>query len=185
MIIYKITNTVNGKVYIGQTVQANHQRRWRKHVTNASKEMRCRALAAAIQKYGAEAFTFCVVEQMAKDSTQADLDTAEARWISKEGSMSPGGYNLTVGGGSAGARSAETKARISQNTRRQMAGLTAEERKARMAHARKCATEADKAHRLQRLREAMADPDFAARRRAQAATLANMRWAKYRERQAQ
>lgn len=51
--IYKITNTVNNKVYIGYTSQTV-QNRWLKHVSDSfSKQTK---LARAIRKYGRDSF---------------------------------------------------------------------------------------------------------------------------------
>ena len=51
-IIYKITNRINGKVYIGQTRMSLNVRWW--HHCNRKD---CPALHHAIKKYGAENFT--------------------------------------------------------------------------------------------------------------------------------
>lgn len=58
--IYKITNTVNGKSYIGQTLQTIQQR-WYAHKYAAKKKKQgCNKLINAINKYGEE--SFCVEE---------------------------------------------------------------------------------------------------------------------------
>ena len=90
--IYKITNKINGKVYIGQTVQSL-KTRWRKH---CNKKKGCFALQNAIQKYGKEAFT---VEQIDVACSRDELDAKEIYWIKFYDSMNPKkGYNLTSGG---------------------------------------------------------------------------------------
>jgi group I intron endonuclease len=103
-VIYKVTNTVNGHIYIGQTKTALASR-WSKHCSDA----RAGAgwiLASAIRKYGKEAFTLSVLEKCAgKDA----LNAAEIAWILK---LQPV-YNVCGGGGVLGAHSAETKAKIS------------------------------------------------------------------------
>lgn len=53
-IIYKITNTINGKCYIGQTT-SNINKRWSQHIYNAkTQSQKCRFLENAIKKYGKE-----------------------------------------------------------------------------------------------------------------------------------
>jgi len=52
--IYRLTNTVNGKVYIGQTLYSV-KRRWQGHCQVAGKNPKWR-LSKAIVKYGAEVF---------------------------------------------------------------------------------------------------------------------------------
>ncbi len=91
MIIYKITNKINGKIYIGQTTRSL-QHRWRKHCESTSG---CTALSSAIKKYDKENFT---VEQIDVATTREELDQKESYWIAYYDSMSPNGYNLTGGG---------------------------------------------------------------------------------------
>lgn len=57
--IYKITNTVNGKSYIGKTIHEPEKGRIRQHLNEESPE--CRALHNAIKKYGREAFTYKIL----------------------------------------------------------------------------------------------------------------------------
>lgn len=102
--IYIITNTINQKKYVGQTVshRKNHQRyrpfgymgRFRDHVSEALCKKQCRYLNNAIRKHGTEAFT---VELITK-CTLAELDTMESWHISNSGTLFPQGYNLTTGG---------------------------------------------------------------------------------------
>ena len=92
MIIYKITNKINGKVYIGQTIKTL-ERRWKQHCTRAKNKRY--ALCEAIKKYGKENFT---VEQIDVACSRDELDTKEIYWIKFYDSMSPNGYNMTGGG---------------------------------------------------------------------------------------
>ena len=55
--IYKITNKLNGKSYIGQTMQLV-VKRWRAHISRKSTS----AIHAAIKAYGKENFSFEVIE---------------------------------------------------------------------------------------------------------------------------
>lgn len=91
MIVYKITNNINGKVYIGQTTRSLSYR-WSCHCTLTS---HCHAINAAIKKYGKENFT---VEQIDVAATREELDQKEIFWIKHYDSMSPNGYNLHSGG---------------------------------------------------------------------------------------
>ena len=90
--IYKITNLINGKVYIGQTIQ-NVQNRWRQHVQDAYENQKCLHLCSAIVKYGKENFS---VEEIEKCSQEL-LDEREIYWIKEYNSQSEG-YNITAGG---------------------------------------------------------------------------------------
>lgn len=103
-VVYKVTNTVNGNIYIGQT-KMPLGKRWSKHCSDA----RAGAgwiLAAAIRKHGKEAFTVDVVEECADKET---LNAAEVAWILKLRPV----YNACAGGGGLGAPTAEVRAKIS------------------------------------------------------------------------
>jgi group I intron endonuclease len=59
MIIYKITNKVNGKVYIGQTIRSLNTR-FKEHC----KKPRCIALHSAINEYGRNSFEVSILEKV-------------------------------------------------------------------------------------------------------------------------
>jgi predicted GIY-YIG superfamily endonuclease len=50
--IYKITNTITNKCYIGETKQTDPERRWKKHKNAIKKGIGCPALQDAVKKYG-------------------------------------------------------------------------------------------------------------------------------------
>lgn len=88
--IYKITNLINNKVYIGQTI-TGIVNRWKGHIYKDG----CRFLHNAIYKYGKENFKIEVIEYCDKDS----LDEREIYWISYYKSNNRKyGYNILVGG---------------------------------------------------------------------------------------
>jgi len=104
-VIYMITHTHSGKVYVGQTV--DWERRLRTY-----KALRCKSqskLYRAFVKHGIEAFTFEVVDT-AVDKVQLAL--LEMLFIEKTNAMLSG-YNCTAGGVS-GKQSPETCARRSR-----------------------------------------------------------------------
>lgn len=90
--IYKITNQINGKVYIGQSTDIN--RRWREH-KNSSNKAECLhyPLYRAFAKYGLQNFVFEVIEECKVD----ELNQKEIFWINKYDSYR-NGYNQTNGG---------------------------------------------------------------------------------------
>lgn len=98
--VYQVTNRENGKVYVGQTTM-DLAARWCCHVS-AAKKVAKTPLARAIRKYGPEAFD---VKPLVLVDASA-LDEAEREWIAKLGSLSPDGYNLTVGGQASGGKQA-------------------------------------------------------------------------------
>lgn len=92
--IYKITNMVNNKVYIGQT-KKSVQERFKIHLSNAKRHIN-RYLYDAMNHYGYESF---VVEQIEECSNNL-LDDRERFWIKYYNSTdSNKGYNMTTGGG--------------------------------------------------------------------------------------
>ena len=57
--IYKITNQINGKMYIGKTEHLDPNRRWKEHTRQCVlNEYRKRPLYYAMNKYGINNFTF-------------------------------------------------------------------------------------------------------------------------------
>lgn len=89
-IIYKITNKLNGKSYIGQTVQKPILR-WRAHCSRNTDS----AIHLAINKYGKENFTFDVI---CSANSIEDLNALEIDFIRNLNTFAPNGYNLDEGG---------------------------------------------------------------------------------------
>lgn len=91
--IYKITNNVNNKVYIGQTIQTIKERFYQHCATKCSESVLNMAIHKAIKKYGKSNFTIEVIEEVDKDS----LNDREKFWIEYYNSYN-NGYNSTRGG---------------------------------------------------------------------------------------
>lgn len=90
--IYKITNTINGKSYIGKT-KKTFEVRFREHVRESKKERaKDRPLYRAMNKYGVDVFTIELVEET------YDPVEREKYWIEFYGTYGSGGYNATKGG---------------------------------------------------------------------------------------
>ena len=97
-IIYKATNLVNGKVYIGQTKKGLETRK-RQHFRDAEKSKRNKTyFHHAISKYGESGFQWEVIDRA---DTREELSEKEEDWIIYYGSFGEHGYNLTPGGHSA------------------------------------------------------------------------------------
>ena len=129
-IIYCHTSPV-GKQYVGQT-KLTMETRWNQHASRARSrrwEDGCRALHAAIRKYGPDTFAHEVLDVV---TSEGGANLAERTWIRLRQSMSPNGYNLQSGGGVGRISSPETRAIRSANTSAHMASLTADERRERM-----------------------------------------------------
>lgn len=93
--IYIIKNTINDKVYIGQSKDV--ARRWLHHIYDARYEVKrgsCRQpLHSDIVKYGADKFYYEILE-----SQVSNYHEREKHWIREYHSLVPGGYNISVGG---------------------------------------------------------------------------------------
>ena len=90
--IYKITNRVNNKVYIGQT-HFTIEHRWKQHIKNFNIEHRQQPLYKAFAKYGIENFNIEKVEEVECEK----LNEREIYWIAYYDSFK-NGYNATLGG---------------------------------------------------------------------------------------
>ena len=91
--IYKITNKVNGKCYIGQS--RNIQRRFNAHKNSFNKNKIWSYLYNAMNSYGIENFSFEVI----KECDIEDLNKWEKYFIKKfKSNKSKYGYNMTDGG---------------------------------------------------------------------------------------
>lgn len=88
--IYCIENLINGKRYVGQSIDI--YRRWSSH-KNESSINRDFFLYQAFRKYGTENFHFYVLEECSKSS----LNEREIYWIHKLDTFN-NGYNMTIGG---------------------------------------------------------------------------------------
>lgn len=90
--IYKITNLINNKVYIGQTIQTI-EKRFIQHKSHARTGNNNHKLANALRKYGEDNF---IVENI-EDCEQELLDEREKYWINFYNSIKEG-YNTIEGG---------------------------------------------------------------------------------------
>jgi group I intron endonuclease len=93
MLVYRCTNLISGKVYIGKTT-ATLRRRWSEHCS-AARRGSPYLFHRAIRKYGPDAFQ---VEALVVASYPETLNALEQECIAQAGSLVPGGYNLRPGG---------------------------------------------------------------------------------------
>lgn len=131
MVIYKITNTLNGKMYIGQTRMGTGMR-WNCHVCDAFRKGRQKALPLyrAFRKYGTSNFTIEVLELCV---SLEHLNTREVFWI-KELDSRRNGYNLTDGG-KAYECTPETREKMAAAKRGKKRGPMSEETKRKIGKA--------------------------------------------------
>ena len=91
--IYVITNQLNGKQYVGKTLN-NPTQRFKEHCRDSKKE-RCnkRPLYDAMNKYGIDNFSISIIEEC----SDIEINEKEIYWINKLNTYS-NGYNATKGG---------------------------------------------------------------------------------------
>lgn len=109
--VYKITNTIDNKVYIGQSI--NIYARWKDHINSLNKgNSRCTLLQRAWNKYGEDNFSFEIIKLCSEDM----LDYIETKYIKLYDSQNTG-YNIEPGGNSNKHLSKETKKKIGDANR--------------------------------------------------------------------
>lgn len=108
MIIYKISNLVNNKIYIGQTIESL-AKRWKRHTWISTKNRNAMAITNAIIKYGEENF---IIEEIDNAQNIDELNKKEEYYIRYYNCISPNGYNIKYGGDN-NKMSEETKLKIS------------------------------------------------------------------------
>ncbi len=94
-VIYLITNTVNRKQYVGQTISHNPLRYYRQHLSRARNGSGNLLIHRAIRKHGEDNFTFEVIWWA---NNQISLNISEDSFIQLFDTISPNGYNLRGGG---------------------------------------------------------------------------------------
>jgi len=93
MFIYKITNVITQKLYVGQT-KRSIQRRFKSHISEANRNLYDTYLHRSIRKYGKENFTIELLEECNDDN----ISKREIFWIQTLNTKAPNGYNLHEGG---------------------------------------------------------------------------------------
>ena len=107
--IYKITNTINNKSYIGQSI--NIHTRYNHHFSESNNSRLHMAIAKAVRKYGKEYFSFDILENCDREH----LDERERYYVELYNTVAPSGYNLRSGGNIKGCTfSEEAKANMSK-----------------------------------------------------------------------
>lgn len=113
-VIYKATNKINGKIYIGQTTRSLRRRK-QGHIQDTKNNRDNSIFHRAIKKYGKNVFSWEIIENC---DSKDELDEMEFHYIKQYDSYD-NGYNLTLGGeGSPGAiRSEDVRRKISNSTK--------------------------------------------------------------------
>ncbi len=93
-LIYKITNKVTEKSYIGLTC-TSLEKRWKRHISCSKRVKNTHVFYDALKNFDISVWSLEILE----DSIEIkDLPKREQFWIETYGTMSPNGYNSTKGG---------------------------------------------------------------------------------------
>lgn len=95
--IYLITNTVNDKKYVGQTIHPI-EKRFEEHkrcAVSKGSNSGCIALYSAMDLYGVDKFKTEILDTA---NTDEELDELEIKHIAELNTLSPNGYNIRTGG---------------------------------------------------------------------------------------
>lgn len=92
IIIYMISNRINNKKYIGQTI--NYDKRMKEHIYGRN-TINNSVIDRSIKKYGKESFDFIIID---KAYDQESADGKERHYIKLYNSLKPNGYNILKGG---------------------------------------------------------------------------------------
>ena len=127
-VIYKWTNKLSGKSYIGQTI--DEKQRYYRHLTLGAKFGSL--IDKVIEKEGKENFVYEVLERITGEREEVieKLNILEKKYIEDFDTIVPNGYNLKTGGLQGSKYSEETRKKliayqstrppISEETRRRM-----------------------------------------------------------------
>ena len=109
--LYRITNKLNGKVYIGQATDI--AKRWHDHRTAALNSRPTQIIHHALIKYGLDNFEF---EIIAMCKSQYDANVSETELVKQYNSfiVNGEGYNATLGGMNA-PKTDEWKKKVSES----------------------------------------------------------------------
>lgn len=150
--IYIITNQITGKQYIGQTTMSV-EFRFKTHCNGKPKQI----ISRAIRKYNRANFT---VKEIYVSFDKDDLDNTEQQLIVYYNTIVPAGYNVEIGGGSAGKKTPEQIAVMSVRLKQwrkdhpdfNKGKKASSETKKRMSESQK-AVRSEKKQRMYRLRQ--------------------------------
>ena len=112
MIIYKSTNKINKKSYIGQTSNIEKRKIQHKSISKSKKNL---PFYNAIRKHGWRNFKWKV---LCECENKEELDEMEFHYIKQYNSIHPNGYNMTKGGEGILNPSLKTRQKMSNSAKK-------------------------------------------------------------------
>ena len=119
-ILYIITNKINGKRYVGQTIQTL-QKRWIAHCCNSNPSS---LIGKSINKRGKENFDIRILSIC---NSLEEMNSREIYYIKLFNTLNPNGYNLAPGGRNS-ITSKETSVKQSNSAKGRIVSLQTRER---------------------------------------------------------
>lgn len=105
--IYKLTNLINNKIYIGQTIEPKARLRMYRYKSKNPVEI----IEHAMAKHGFDNFKMEIIDQC---ESYEEINKLEEKYISEFNCIIPNGYNVSRGGeGRSHPHSEETKSKLS------------------------------------------------------------------------
>jgi group I intron endonuclease len=144
MIIYKITNKVSGKIYIGQTIKPNV--RWKQHIQCANRGF-TRPLYKDMRELGLSNFTY---EPLDSAHNREELNKKELFYIKQYNCLYPLGYNIANYEQSVFHLTEEQRLHKSELMKKQMANKSTQEKSTLARKARQSWTEESKKSAIQK-----------------------------------
>src|SRR5574343_290019 len=127
--IYRVTNTSNGKIYIGQSVDPIRRLSAHKNSYNKKNYL----LSHAIKKYGIENFLFEIIRS---EVPIEQINDVEIQCITENNCKVPNGYNITDGGKGRSGYTCSTETRLKMKEA-QLGKKHSEESKRKMSESSK------------------------------------------------
>lgn len=114
MIIYKVTNLVNQKVYIGQSINSLNHRKKQHYKESKYHKNDTTYFHNALRKYKEQDFIWEIIEEL---NSKEELNEKEIYWINYyQSTDKEKGYNLKFGGNNGGKCCESTKRKIVNTT---------------------------------------------------------------------
>ena len=114
MIIYKVTNLVNQKVYIGQSINSLDHRKKQHYKESKYHKNDTTYFHNALKKYSEQDFIWEILEEL---TSLEELNSREIYWIEYyQSTNKEKGYNLKLGGNNGGKCCDSTKRKIGDTT---------------------------------------------------------------------
>lgn len=151
-VVYLMRNTVNGKLYVGQTTRTIEER-FKEHAQAPT------YIGNSMRFHGVDKFT---IEVIAECETQEELDACEIHYIAEYDCLAPKGYNCTTGGGN-GSPCEETVEKLRASANEYYEKHPEARDRISEANIQRFSAPEERAKQAERTRKSFEDPERAAK----------------------